>query len=434
MTTQVIDLGYRARPWQARVRAALKRWSVVVVHRRGGKTVFAVATLVDAALRTSKTSARYAYLAPLRHQAKGLAWDYLKGFGLKVPGTTANESELYVQFPNGSRITVYGADNPDALRGFYFDGVVIDEVSDMKPQVWGEVLRPALADRHGWALFIGTPKGANLLNTIFHDARMSPSDWYADLLTYMDTGALTADELESMKRTMSDAQFRQEMLCDWEASSDDILITADMVRTAQRRSPKPDAYNWAPMILGVDVARMGGDRAVIARRQGVMVWPTESWAGIDNMTLVAEIARRCELYKPAALFIDAGRGEGVIDRLRELHYKPIPVDFGGTKGVPPGYANKAAEMWSRMAEGIREGWALPPDDRRLADALVRRHYSFSNAANEMELAMKKDERGHLDEGDALALTTAFPVAADLPELQGSRRHSRARIDDPWSDP
>jgi hypothetical protein len=72
-----------------------------------------------------------------------------------------NESELRVDLINGSMIRLYGADNPDALRGPYLDGVVLDEFADMKPEVWNEVVRPMLADRQGWATFIGTPKGKN---------------------------------------------------------------------------------------------------------------------------------------------------------------------------------------------------------------------------------------------------------------------------------
>lgn len=408
----VADIGYRPRPWQAEERARLKRWNVLVIHRRAGKTIFSVATLIDSALRTQKAHARYAYIAPKRNQAKAVAWDYIKRMSLKVPDTVPNESELHVTFTNGSRITIYGADDPDALRGLYLDGAVIDEVADMKPHTWGEVLRPALADRHGWAIFIGTPKGQNLLHDIYHEG-LRDDAWYSDLRTYLDTGEIPDEEIESMKRTMSDAQFRQEMLCEWQASSDDILIPMDMVRAAQARALRPEQYDYAPVVLGIDVARMGGDRAAIARRQGNMVWPVETWQGVDNVSFAMEITRRIDDYKPKAVFIDAGRGEGVHDILKRLGYDTIMVDFGGTKGVGRAYVNKAAQMWDSMCRGIRESWALPAGDRRLAAALSSRHYTFANAANKLGLVPKKDEKGHLDEGDALALTTAFPVAMAL---------------------
>src|SRR5690606_9719062 len=128
---------------------------------RAGKTVMAVMRLIAAALANERQSPRYAYIAPQLNQAKDVAWTYLKHYGLKVPGASVNESELCVEFPNGARVRIYGADNPDRLRGIYLDGVVLDEVADMKPEVWDEVVLPTLTDRQGWALFIGTPKGVN---------------------------------------------------------------------------------------------------------------------------------------------------------------------------------------------------------------------------------------------------------------------------------
>src|SRR5690606_35091008 len=115
---------------------SLRRFSVLVIHRRAGKTVLAIMRLIASALRNEQQAPRYAYIAPQLNQAKDVAWSYLKHYGLKVPGAVANESELYVEFPNGARVRVYGADNPDRLRGIYLDGVVLDEVADMKSEVW----------------------------------------------------------------------------------------------------------------------------------------------------------------------------------------------------------------------------------------------------------------------------------------------------------
>jgi len=111
---QKIDLKYRPRKWQEEVAKELKRFSVLVVHRRGGKTVLAVMLLITAALRNTRDNGRYAYLAPLFKQAKAVAWDYLKAYSAKVPGSKVNESETFVEFSNGSRIRLFGADNPDA--------------------------------------------------------------------------------------------------------------------------------------------------------------------------------------------------------------------------------------------------------------------------------------------------------------------------------
>ena len=125
------------------------RFSVIVAHRRLGKTVCAVNHTIKKALTVTAPNARYAYMAPQRNQAKRNTWDYFKRFVQPVPDVKISESELTIDLPNGSRMMLLGADNPDAIRGMYLDGVVMDEVAQMKPEVWGEIVRPTLVDRQG---------------------------------------------------------------------------------------------------------------------------------------------------------------------------------------------------------------------------------------------------------------------------------------------
>ena len=125
---QVIDVAlYAPRPHQARLHAGLKRFNVLVAHRRFGKTVFCINELIAKAAANTRPEPRYAYVAPLLTQAKDVAWEYLKRYTAPIPGATAHESELRVDLPGGGRIRLYGADNADRLRGLYFDGVVLDE-------------------------------------------------------------------------------------------------------------------------------------------------------------------------------------------------------------------------------------------------------------------------------------------------------------------
>jgi phage terminase large subunit-like protein len=138
-----------------------QRWSALVCHRRAGKTVATLNDLIRGAVNECKHEGRYAFIFPQRNQAKDTAWRYLRRYAEPLLAKPPNESDLRVDLVNGSMIRLYGADNPDALRGPYLDGVVLDEFADMKPEVWHEVVRPMLADRKGWATFIGTPKGKN---------------------------------------------------------------------------------------------------------------------------------------------------------------------------------------------------------------------------------------------------------------------------------
>ena len=133
----------------------------MICHRRVGKTFASLMDLVDSALRIADS--RFAYIAPFRHQAKTVAWDYLKEFSRPVFSRPPNEAKLHVDLLGGGRITLFGADNPDALRGPAFDGVVLDEYADISPSLFPAVVRPALADRRGFAVLIGTIKGRNQL-------------------------------------------------------------------------------------------------------------------------------------------------------------------------------------------------------------------------------------------------------------------------------
>jgi hypothetical protein len=157
----VID--YQEREQFFRFHDRTERFACIVTHRRAGKTVACIHDLQGGAIQSNKMKPRFAYLSPFLRQSKAVAWDYLRSAmaPLRAIGASAHESELRVDYPNGGQVRLYGADNPDALRGIYLDGIVLDEFADMDPRVWSEIIRPALADRQGWAVFIGTPKGRN---------------------------------------------------------------------------------------------------------------------------------------------------------------------------------------------------------------------------------------------------------------------------------
>jgi hypothetical protein len=172
--------------------------------------------LIVKALLENKKHGQYAYIAPFYSQAKSVAWRYLERFSEPVMVKT-NQSELWVELINGARIRLFGADNPDALRGNFLDGVVLDEMADMKPNLWGEIIRPLLADRLGWATFIGTPKGHNAFYDIFNEATKKPN-WYTKVLRADQTNLLPQSELDDAKASMSDNQYEQEFLCSFEAA------------------------------------------------------------------------------------------------------------------------------------------------------------------------------------------------------------------------
>jgi len=206
---------YKPRKWSKQFHESDKRYKVLVIHRRAGKTYASVNHLIRDAMRKEKS--RYAYIAPTYKQAKDIAWDMLKASSVDIDGVTFNESELRVDFMNGSRIRLYGADNPDALRGISLDGVVFDEYSQQPGNIFTEIIRPALADRKGYAIWIGTPKGMNDFYDLYNEHQTNPK-WLTMLLTVDDTGVLDKDELEDAQDVMDPDEFSQEFYCSFEAS------------------------------------------------------------------------------------------------------------------------------------------------------------------------------------------------------------------------
>jgi phage terminase large subunit len=208
---------YDPRPQFRAFHGRKQRWAAIVAHRRCGKTVACVADLVMAACLSRKQDARYAYVAPQFNQAKDVAWLYVKRLSADIPGAEFNESELRVDFPNGARVRLYGADNADRLRGLFLDGVLLDEYADMRPSVWGEVIRPMLSDRSGWAVFIGTPKGRNEFYDKWEESRARP-DWFSLMLRASETAIIRPEELEDAKSSMTPEQYEQEFECSFDAA------------------------------------------------------------------------------------------------------------------------------------------------------------------------------------------------------------------------
>lgn len=225
--TEVISTGYEPRVLQADLHNRMKRFNVLVMHRRFGKTVMCVNDLIDQAIRCEKERPRFAYIAPLYRQAKQAAWDYLKHYTKNLPGVKTNEGELRVDFGD-ARIQLFGADNPDSLRGIYLDGVVLDEYAQMPDSLWSQVIRPALTDRGGGATFIGTPKGRNAFHELYESAKLGFPDrdgvrhidpnWCAALYKASETKILPVDELIAARRDMTEDEYEQEFECSFTAA------------------------------------------------------------------------------------------------------------------------------------------------------------------------------------------------------------------------
>lgn len=425
MTT--IKLDYVPRPWQEQCHRTRRRFSVLVVHRRGGKTEVAIRELLNGALQCTRPLGIYGYIAPFRQQAKIIAWSRMKHILAPMIGAgmaEVYESDLQIRFPhNGAVIRLLGADNQDSIRGAYFDDVVLDEVAQMKPEVWHEVVEPMLVDRAGWAMFIGTVKGVDLLSHLYHQALERQKDgdeeWSTSLWTVYDTNSIDPKEVRRLERDVElgltpESGWAREFLCDFTARGDDQLISvADTMAAVQRTYTPADVYHSAK-VMGVDPARFGSDRSVIAMRQGLGLHNLVVMQGVDQMDLASRVAAEMHHWQPDAVFIDAGMGAGLIDRLRQLGHDVVEVPFGGKALKPKRFHNRRSEMWWEVREWIKAGGAIP-DDLGLRQELATPTYKFT-PTGQISLESKDDIRKRLpqagspDKADALALTFAAPVA------------------------
>ena len=217
-----VKIPYKPRPIQAEMHTHLKRWNVLVMHRRFGKTVWAVNELIKKALTCELPRPRVAFVAPTFTQAKRIAWDYVKYYAGVIPGATFNETELRVDFPNGARLTLLSAENPDSLRGIYLDLCIFDEFGMQNPRVWGEVVRPALSDREGGAVFLGTPAGHNHFFDLLEQAKSEEANgsdqWYWKIVKASESQLVKEAELDAARVQMTPEQYEQEYECSFTAA------------------------------------------------------------------------------------------------------------------------------------------------------------------------------------------------------------------------
>lgn len=183
---------------------------------------------IKGALTCPMPNPRFGYVAPLLSQAKSVAWDYVKHYCAPIPDVKFNESELRADLPNGGRVRLFGADNYDALRGMYFDGVILDEFGDMDPRAWTEVIRPQLSDRNGWAAFAGTPRGKNTFYDLRNRAKGGAEDWALWELKASETKVLSVSELNDARNSMDEAAFLREYECSFDAAIEGAYYAAEM--------------------------------------------------------------------------------------------------------------------------------------------------------------------------------------------------------------
>lgn len=288
-------------------RQKMIRFFVIICHRRFGKTRFGLGEIAASGFENDLHNPQYAYIAPTYGQAERIAWKYVKEMFREYPGIKINEAKLRIEIPRadkGDVITIYllGAENPDSIRGIYLDGCVLDEYAQMNPTIWGEVIRPALSDRKGWAMFIGTPKGMNQLYKIYNVAKTNMIlhkhlGWYAFVAPASKTGIIPAEELAAMRLEMSEEEYDQEFECSFSAN----LV---------------GAY-YAKYISKARADGRIGDYPHDPTRPVITYWDI----GVDDMTTIWFIQRVGEWYHVIDYLEMSGQGlDYYAKKLREKEY------------------------------------------------------------------------------------------------------------------
>ena len=218
-----MDLDVQLLPWQQEIFADPTRFKVIAAGRRCGKSRYAAWRLVLEALQTTKADSHVFYVAETQAQARDVMWNTLMDIARPVIDSY-HINNLQIRLKNGATISLKGSDRPDTMRGVSLRFVVLDEYGTMKPGVWEEVLRPALADQKGQAVFIGTPQGRNHFWELYKYAELSGDpEWKSWHLTSYDNPLLDPAEISTAKRSMGSFAFRQEFEASFEAKESELF-------------------------------------------------------------------------------------------------------------------------------------------------------------------------------------------------------------------
>ena len=324
----------------------------MVAHRRFGKTVGAINDLIKETLTNPRQNVRTAYIAPYYSQAKAVAWDYALHYSQAIPGISVNVSELRIDYPNGGRLRLFGADNYDAMRGLYFDAVVLDEPADFPANAWPMVIRPALADREGRATFIGTPKGKNEFWDIFDNARKDPN-WYCEVFKASQTGVLPSGELSEALKSMGQDRYDQEFECSFEAAIMGAYYGREMREaTEAKRITKVPYDPSVPVYTAWDLG-MSDSTAIwfaqfVGQERRVIDYYEASGAGLDHyvkMLLAKDFIYGGHILPHDARVRELGTGKTRVEMLEALGLRGI--DIAPQLGIEDGI--QAVRMFIKTA-------------------------------------------------------------------------------------
>lgn len=330
-------------PWQKEVEECNARFIVCVCGRRSGKTTYGVRKCVRCAM---ETGGLYFWIAP-SYKVAQTGWDMLKKFARQIPGTEIREADKQVILPNGGRIDVRSAVDPDSLRGEKVWGAVFDEFAWIKEETWSEVIRPSLTDVRGWAMFIGTPAGNNWAKRLFDDAKLK-KDWAQFHLPSTSNPFIPKEEIEAARQDMTEAKFRQEYEADFGAAQYSVYETSPRVHRWSKPIPEFVGYyggmDFAGDTVGAHMSataiagKTAQDELILIasfKQSGPNIAERQlNWAFTQQQTL--EDIHRAARKRPPTILYRGDRSQPVgIQFMRRMGLNVFPSK-GGTDSVSEG--------------------------------------------------------------------------------------------------
>ncbi len=193
--------------------------------------------------------------------------------------------------------------------------------------------------------------------------------WHSLRYSVTDTDLpwLPKKEIEDLQNDMTESMFAQEMLCDFQASADDILFKLAVLHSASKVQLKLSDLAGNAKVIGLDVAGPGKDKTSLAKKQGLMLWPVETFKIEETPDICDMLASKMIEWGADAAIVDKGRGFAVVEQMHRRGFHNVyGVDFGG-KAIMPVYANKKTEMCYRTLKAIKDGMKIPADPELFAE-------------------------------------------------------------------
>jgi predicted phage terminase large subunit-like protein len=306
------DLNVKLLPWQQDVFADKTRFKIVAAGRRTGKSRLAAWMLIINALQTDK--GHVFYVAPTQGQARDIMWSTLLELGHSVI-KSSHINNLQVTLVNGTTISLKGSDRPETMRGVSLKFLVLDEYADMKPSVWEQILRPALADQKGHAMFIGTPMGRNHFYDLYQYGELGDDPTYKSWhFTSYDNPLLDPEEIDVAKKSMSSYAFRQEFLASFEAQGSEIF-KEEWIQVNENEPDVGDYYIAVDLAGFEDVTaisqgkskRLDSTAIVVAKVNEEGWWIADIIHGRWDLNKTAnKIFEAVAKYEPVAVGIEKG--------------------------------------------------------------------------------------------------------------------------------